>query len=570
MNIKEIYWKNFKSYGNKKQHISFSDDGSLILLSGLNGSGKTSIKDVIEFCLFGKCSGRQNKRLALTKLPNRINKALLAHINFYNPKNHQIKITRGLQPKRFKVYWEDEPFEKRFMSLTDKEREQFIGYNYDVFKSFISMSMNDFKNFISLTADDKRNLINKLFNLENLDILLDITKNFKKDIQKDIDNFSIKNESLKSQLNDYKSIIKKHDVDNLQDKLKQLKEDIIKYKPEYTEFEEYFKNYQSIIDELNRKLKITSTLKNRKDTEISNLKVNINILENKIELYKSGICPTCDTNLKDKKHTDKLNEFENDLKHFKEKLKKEEDERTKILTEDTGLRNKRDSLYVERNQKQINFNNLKDKLRTLNTEYKYLKDQTKPIDDIKEKFEETKKIYFTYKNSIEELKNKLLIYDELSVIFSSDGIRKKIIKNIVVPINYHLKEYLEQVNSPFNVKLDDNFDAEIIDSRNGAYIDSETMSNGEIKKVNLAIALSYLTLILKHKYTNILFLDEVFDSIDSDNIDLFLSLLKKLSRDFKINIIVVHHSIIDVKYFDRIIKTTKDFIFSDLEEFKQN
>ena len=40
MNIREIQWKNFKSYGNKKQRLSFSKDGSLILLSGPNGSGK--------------------------------------------------------------------------------------------------------------------------------------------------------------------------------------------------------------------------------------------------------------------------------------------------------------------------------------------------------------------------------------------------------------------------------------------------------------------------------------------------------------------------------------------------
>ena len=118
------------------------------------------------------------------------------------------------------------------------------------------MSMNDFKNFMSLTTDDKRNLTNKLFNLENLDILLDITKDLKKSVQKDIDSLLIKTDSLKVHLNEYKSIIKKHDIDNIEDKLTKLKEDIVSRKPRYTELEQYFKDHQSKVDELNNKLKI--------------------------------------------------------------------------------------------------------------------------------------------------------------------------------------------------------------------------------------------------------------------------------------------------------------------------
>jgi len=40
MIIKELTYKNIKSYGNKIQKITFDDKGGLTLLTGTNGAGK--------------------------------------------------------------------------------------------------------------------------------------------------------------------------------------------------------------------------------------------------------------------------------------------------------------------------------------------------------------------------------------------------------------------------------------------------------------------------------------------------------------------------------------------------
>ena len=52
MKIKKIEFRNFASYGNKTQVIEFDEKrGNFYLVLGKNGSGKSSISDVIKFAL---------------------------------------------------------------------------------------------------------------------------------------------------------------------------------------------------------------------------------------------------------------------------------------------------------------------------------------------------------------------------------------------------------------------------------------------------------------------------------------------------------------------------------------
>jgi DNA repair exonuclease SbcCD ATPase subunit len=61
MRIKKIEWRNFASYGNKKQEIEFTNEASFYQLSGGNGEGKSTISNVITFGLYGKLDGKKLK-----------------------------------------------------------------------------------------------------------------------------------------------------------------------------------------------------------------------------------------------------------------------------------------------------------------------------------------------------------------------------------------------------------------------------------------------------------------------------------------------------------------------------
>ena len=119
------------------------------------------------------------------------------------------------------------------------------------------------------------------------------------------------------------------------------------------------------------------------------------------------------------------------------------------------------------------------------------------------------------------------------------------------------------MNLPFQVQLDESFNAEI--RQFGMEIEHDTLSTGETRKLNIAILVAYLKLIRTKRHINILFLDEVFSSIDIEGIEAILFLLKEFAVSYNVNIFVVHHAIMNREYFDRVIHIQKN-VFSEIRE----
>jgi len=160
-------------------------------------------------------------------------------------------------------------------------------------------------------------------------------------------------------------------------------------------------------------------------------------------------------------------------------------------------------------------------------------------------------------------KEKESFYKELSKVFGEDGVKKTIIAGIIKPINHFIQENIRKMSLPFQVKLDETFTAEI--KQFGNVIEHDSLSTGETKKLNLCILIAYLKLIRTKKHINILFLDEVFSSMDIESCESILNLLKSFANDYKINIFVVHHAILNQELFDRILSINKD-VFTSINE----
>jgi DNA repair exonuclease SbcCD ATPase subunit len=166
-------------------------------------------------------------------------------------------------------------------------------------------------------------------------------------------------------------------------------------------------------------------------------------------------------------------------------------------------------------------------------------------------------------DKISSCKEKELYYKELNRILSEDGVKRSIIAGIIKPINHFIAENIKKMKIPFEVVLDETFTAKI--KSLGSELDHDSLSTGETKRINIAILIAYLKLIRSKKSINILFLDEVFSSIDLEGIDSILLLLKSFANEYNINIFVVHHAILSQEMFDRILQINKD-IFSSIEE----
>jgi DNA repair exonuclease SbcCD ATPase subunit len=575
MVIKELTIKGFRSFGNNTQSISLEENsGSLILLSGINGSGKSSLLSSFDFVLYGKVAGKKKKWSTTSSLPNRINGELLNTIKF-TANGTDVEVKRGISPNKLEL-WENGVLNERAGKTNiDSAIEKYVGMDIETFKSFISLSINDFKNFISLTNEEKQLLLDKLFNLEVINILNGILKDINKNNKSRMLSLDSEIRTLDESIDSIqRSIDKAIEKQKLEAKLalEREKEDIQSEIDSILEFVNSKKDdYKSLKEKIEKIKEKESELSDELEKEKKQYIIigsDIKSVQKEIDLYDSGKCPTCSTDFT----SDNFTQLRATLIEKREgyiSIQKEVEGNIK------GLR-----------EKQVKLKSISDKTNTAFNDLTYLIKQKKSdIDKLTKKKNENSVVVDVrpsidieeFKNTINDLsdkkkvshdnvsicKEKELYYKELNRILSEDGVKKSIISGIIKPINHFISENIKKMELSFEVKLDETFTADIKTLSNS--IEHDTLSTGETKRINIAILIAYLKLIRTKKHINILFLDEVFSSIDLEGIDSILTLLKSFANEYNINIFVVHHAILSQEMFDRILQINKE-VFSTIEE----
>lgn len=560
MIISEIGIRNFKSFGNNEQVLKLNTErGELILLVGENGAGKSSLIESIDYTLYNKVKGKKKKWQTLSTLPNRINKELCTRVKFTS-NDTNVEVIRGQNPNTLSLIEDNIPYDRAGKGNVNDRIQNYIGVDIETFKSFISMSINDFKNFISLSVEEKKLLLDKLFNLETINILNDILKNVAKNNKDQINILNSEIEALNESIISIQrsiNIVKEKKEENAEEEIKTIKESITSRKEDYTKL-------KIKVGKIKDKKEELRTLIIDKNEEFAMMKNEIKNFDSKIALYDSGKCPECETDLTDSAH-----------KHVRESYIESKKSMVALKDELEQTVNKYKEKYEEIKQIEKSANDsysemtftLKD-LKTKLDELVSKSEDEKEDEDIEEFMKTVQELTNKKDRSSEEageLRNKTLFYRELAKVFSEEGVKKTIIKNIIKPINHFILENLRHMNLPFMVELDETFSATI--EQFGQEVEHDSLSTGETKKINIAIMIAYLKLIRTKKAMNILFLDEVFASIDVEGIYSILELLKSFANEYNINIFLVHHSILSAEYFDRLIRINKD-IFSEIEEIE--
>jgi len=578
MIIKSITLKNFKSFGNNKQTVKFNTiTGDLILLSGKNGAGKSSFQQSFDFSLFGIVRGKNGKRVPQTILPNRINKNLETEIEFINNLSNEIKIERNLEPNTAKILINDLNETKKFKNYKKEDRDNIIGFDFETYKSFISMSVSDFANFIDLTPDEKRKIINKLFNLQDLDNYLSLSNSLIKQKNEEIIKYESILEANKQTietLNQNIITIKRTGILDKESEIKKLEEEKQSKKQPYLQLKNNIKEFNKKIMSLEKERQDIENSKNIISNEIFELKVEIKNIEEKLKIYNSGSCPLCNSDLTDETHLHDLSDINSKYKEYKEKFKNMEKSKNNLILELTKIINQKESTLKQKNNSTIEINNLTYELKLIVKKIGNLKETKNEIsiDELNKNITELKSKNIENLENVKKIENDIKIYEELKTIFSNKGVRKNIIKNIVKPINVYLKDILDELNSTYTIKIDEEFNVNIYE-RLTIKVHPESLSMGESKKINISIALSYLKLILKFRKLNILFLDEVFSSMEPEHVEYTLNVLKKFTKEFNLNIIILdpkvyftENSNFGNNYFDRIIRIYKKLSFSTIKE----
>lgn len=176
--------------------------------------------------------------------------------------------------------------------------------------------------------------------------------------------------------------------------------------------------------------------------------------------------------------------------------------------------------------------------------------------------ESTKNAMITLMAEQVEADNQVKLCLATQELLTENGIKKTFMTMLMPAMNATIKRITDELQYPFHFSFDDNFDAII--EHMGAEVAPDSLSTGEEKMIDIIVVLSVMELIkMKHPKVNVMFLDEIFASLDQDNIEGVVKILREFITKYNITLFVMSHTMMPKAYFDNMINVTKDELFSD-------
>lgn len=533
MRINKISWKNFASYGDNLQTIEFSDNNNLWLLNGLNGSGKSTISDVLSFALFGKVEGK-NK----SELPNRINKKLYTEIELLS-KGHLIRIKRGANPNIFMVSVNNDPIDFLNIDLQTYLEKELYEIPYSIFNNLLVLSINDFKSFLTMSPSDKKLIFDKLFGFSILNQMKDFTK-IEKNKRKE--QLLLKNNTLQTNLNTISRLetaIKEeeqrisqnnsHEIHQLQQKLAQLSSTLLEY-------ENIGRSKALAKQEQETIVKDKQLMKNNITQDINRVKIIV-------ETYSNNVtCPMCLSNLTDKSVL--VENLKAQLETFYTNLNSVNSELSTLFA-DLEISSKDVQMYRDF------YLNCKNQISEATQKIQQLElVKTSNTDKFRDMIKSTVLDNLQLQEAINQIELDIKNDTMFEEMVSDGGIKAMLIKQMIPTLNYELLELCNKVNFKYSLEFDDKLDVKL--TKLGEAIPIKTLSTGEKKMADFICIITILKYI-KFKYNNfnLLFLDEIFSSIDSDKIYEITNILKLISDSLGLQVFVMHHAPLPSEYFDK-------------------
>lgn len=317
--------------------------------------------------------------------------------------------------------------------------------------------------------------------------------------------------------------------------------------------EDYFTNdeeHESILSSLNGVINIEERYK----TEVSNLsKISLELsslsdkkitLESKISSLsetKSKNIELLSTSLKDFNLPSEKILIDDSVK---ERIKDKENELSSLTSELSDIENKENSLLLQ--------------IKNIEIEHKskeeYIKSSIKRIETEIENFKKQTEVIL-HENHLQEAFLRTL---------SDDGLKSYIMSKIVPYLNQEINSFI----SRFNINVTVEFDSEFVGTlhRNGHSPSLQSISTGQRKIIDVCILLSITKFFIK-KYPdiNLVFYDEIFSSLDTENSPTILKLIKQeFCENLGITVCLVSHNFVNPTLIDRFISVEDKNYFSNL------
>jgi len=551
MKIKRVLWRNITSYGNRVQTIDFENNPGFYMLMGENATGKSSFLSCITFGLYGKVNNKKLKDLA-----NRKNKNGWVRVELES-KGRNIVVERGVAPTSLEVTVDGKRYdESGKKNVQDYLEEELYGMPYYVFDNLISLNINDFKSFINMSPSDKRAIIDRLFSLDVINQMRELLRSDANEVKSILSAVTSEIEWLNA------SIVKNNTkLEQIVGALKEKKESTITdLKERARELEE------SALSSREEKAKIDSvksTIQKKKSSleeSIRSSKYEIKSLEERIKFFEKKTCPTCEREMEESFSEMRKSELTSHITSLRSSIDSIMPDYEKMVDKLDQVQEVERSFYKKEAEIKANLSNVKKEIYDLE-KTQNISEDTKAIRDMIAESEATLEEKQKEKNKAESMVNFNKVADQL---LGEKGIKQVAIQSILPMFNGYIRELCAEMNVDYDIRFDEEFNAVLMHL--GEEISPASLSTGETKKVDIIVLLSLIKLVkMKFPMLNILFLDEVFSSVDTNNVYHMIRSLGKITRELKLNTIVVNHSSLPHEEFDYILRTSKNNGFSSID-----
>lgn len=557
INLYRLCFRNFRSYGNKWVDLKFSQGGGLNIIYGDNAAGKTSIKYAVDYVLFGKIRG------LLTDVVNRINKRDCEAFLFLKILDRYVVIMRGHQPQYLgyvELKDESEIFtdkildlKKRMVKCSQKDIDNFLNINSNLYTNCISVSINNFKSYINLSMEEKRKIIDNLFNIGKINELNDrykkILKNILNDrqmIEKEIDQVNSEIMNFENMKNNF--ILEEDNIRNREN----IERDLKNFKEKYNDITS---NYLLKSENLYRNLNVDiSNLLGEK----AKVESQIRYLSGRLSVLSGERCPTCNSLLSTEDVLNLKNKIKNDIEKNKKRLKEIVSNVDELSSDIKKLYSMIKGFYHQKEELSLKIYEIENVLKSLDEKSGVFYKVDSEIKTRKEKLEKLNK-------KLSDISNVESFYKKILQILDDTGLKNYILSKVSVVLNKIIDNYRNQLNLKYKVIVEPDFSVSLYYM--GDKIDYHILSTGEVRKIDLLMIISILYYLkLVYPDLNVVFFDEIFSSLDEDNISLMVSVLDNFARENQINFYLISPDYISYDKYNSILYVKKENGFSRIEE----
>jgi len=536
MNIKGIRIHHFMSH--KDTHIELYGDGIYCFI-GETGSGKSVVREGIEYALFG----RTNRCDKVEELITDGETEMFVELHFsLNNDMEDYLITRGINKGSSFLKFQFRNNESGNLTSntipeTQAKIEQELGFDFKTFTHTTCFEQGKSDAFSLLTPTDSKQMI---INLLHLDIYNDCLE----EVKNNIDKYSNDRDKVAMELSILKSAIK-----GLQP---EENEEIIvsKINEKENELGKLNSDMNGLLlkkeDVAEKQTKIHSLL-GQLQSEVGSRQGQLDSISKKLkrilELKTNEKCPLCDSILTGSNKEEAVNHLTTEQKGLQEML----DIAQEKLNKHTDTYN---SVTTVLRQSDLEIN----KLKNLQTEYKLsIKESEGLLKRIKEKREVVNKNQKDIEIKEKEylrLQSIIDLFTPLKEVFGKNGIPVYIIDKVLPEIELRANDILEKLtNGKFSIimntqkesgnKISETF--EIIIMNQGRPRGYKLYSGGQRFVIDLAIRMSLAVMLSNRKNFTIetLIIDEGFSALDLRNRQLVIYAINELYKKFNLKKLIL-------------------------------